>query len=1037
MSAGLPPAFAFDPSANGVASGYSDAWTPFLGAPVVPYKQKPSKSINKYNMPDAYIGQNLTLRDTVEDLTFTAYQTWYTERALPAVRTDQIHLQWERQIANPAFMPLQPHQTAPRVVTSKSKMMTAELFRRGLGAEFELDFVKTPAGRSRFVGRVAQLARAWQETANVQTLYVLLTCDASTQQFARDYGIIKQGQLMDYLKRQANRFMILQKETYGAEILVNQIDTEQRTYGGSSNMIICDRSVVDYLNTQPERVEFWTGGQQAVDRLNDRSSLGGVARGGVMEPNNPQLTPVRLFKGKEVYMADSYYVDGIGQLDLLSRVVEIGVYNSMIDRTVDYSTYRTSNRDIIVYDNDADNWATIRFRDAILYNVLWNDRDGGDVIDPWGGRNRAAAPGGDNNDVRNDWVRYGSGAGEKQDVQLIGDLDAEHLSAVDCIHAAEAIAARLRVTTDVIGNLVAGLGGSEGQLERGYQTRQEGEPRRYFPTVSAEPLEVGVGAGLFDRLAGLLGSDNLFFGANVRSGASSANDFWRDFAQPSSYRATSTAGPPTSIGASATFNREPQIQRFLIEGVVAGFIPEEERGPALDVARNSSLSITERFSRLKQIFSELTHRGVVKVFSAANPEDHISEALDARREELEKALQQAAERDRPQTQEPVDREIRHFKIGTPLPTGYRYLNAQEEAKAAGPARGDCPTSLLHFNSLSHLFVGSGMGGSRGTAGQQSFIGSDSNTRSRGVEGGSDPAAAAQARGRRLSERFNNIDARIRAISLTSYDSYLKWLAIMWIGSRFTRDRMVHFCDNDVPVPIDPLLLRPHCAYRTRYLIQMKGGGEAGHFYFGHGDMMVGSETSHKVMLMYYTVYMQGVVENPQNVYVAENVFCHKYLGGMGAEFWESANDYLKNANDRSAKSIIAWAMPWRTKKPRPVIDARGKFYTEYRLQLVDQAFHLKWCFPGALRLAALLQWYDPKGKGSRGANRSAQREQRNMNFICWQGVQMDFSPLTKGLTDVTPEQGNMGNKVYPGCGEVRNGEAKYLRSPEYLTALNR
>jgi hypothetical protein len=178
MDTNLAPSQKFDFYAHGVASGMTDIFTPFLGP--APREQKTSpyakKSTAKWNMPEAYIGSNEYLRDTVEDYMLTAQWDWYTERILPWYKTDEIHLQWSEWENNPHYMGITPHQTTSKVVTQRRTVRRASIVRRGIAAEFENDFVATPLGRTSFMASLAQMARSVQETANVEVLRALLNC---------------------------------------------------------------------------------------------------------------------------------------------------------------------------------------------------------------------------------------------------------------------------------------------------------------------------------------------------------------------------------------------------------------------------------------------------------------------------------------------------------------------------------------------------------------------------------------------------------------------------------------------------------------------------------------------------------------------------------------------------------------------------------------------------------------------------------------------------------------------------------------------
>ncbi len=114
------------------------------------------------------------------------------------------------------------------------------------------------------------------------------------------------------------------------------------------------------------------------------------------------------------------------------------------------------------------------------------------------------------------------------------------------------------------------------------------------------------------------------------------------------------------------------------------------------------------------------------------------------------------------------------------------------------------------------------------------------------------------------------------------------------------------------------------------------------------------------------------------------------------------------------------------------IDIRGKFYTEADMRLVDTDRFNKGCYPGAARTAALMGWWDPIRKGRAAADQASRSRKVAINWICWQGVQFHWNSKIEDWGQPTPEQGSFGNKVYPGCAAVRNGELRYLRTPTYL-----
>ncbi len=154
---------------------------------------------------------------------------------------------------------------------------------------------------------------------------------------------------------------------------------------------------------------------------------------------------------------------------------------------------------------------------------------------------------------------------------------------------------------------------------------------------------------------------------------------------------------------------------------------------------------------------------------------------------------------------------------------------------------------------------------------------------------------------------------------------------------------------------------------------------------------------------------------------------------MGVEFW-NRDQYLKKGANRRSKSIICSILPptlGDVKSLGKKLDIRGQWFTEHHLKMVDGERFSRACYPGAARTAALMGWWDPVRK-SKSLDQSARSRGIDINFVCFQGVQWHFNTKTDDWSEVTIEQGHMGPKVYPGCGQVRSGLMKYLETPAYL-----
>jgi len=215
--------------------------------------------------------------------------------------------------------------------------------------------------------------------------------------------------------------------------------------------------------------------------------------------------------------------------------------------------------------------------------------------------------------------------------------------------------------------------------------------------------------------------------------------------------------------------------------------------------------------------------------------------------------------------------------------------------------------------------------------------------------------------------------------MKSVQPVLRAIAKLFLVVPFNRDCLIKLAENNIMVPLGFLLMRPHATYKTRYGIKMAANGKSGYTMFGHSNMMIEHEAARKVGMMHYTAYLSAVVMHPKNVYVVEDLFCEKYLGGMGVEFWSAA--HYKNAAKRHARSIICAPLPPNWKKVEQKIDVRGRWYTEQRMGLVAQDRFEKPLYPGAARMNAIFGWYDSSRKDG-----SSNRTRHHPNYVCWQGT---------------------------------------------------
>lgn len=1049
----LPPSQRLDPYAFGLSSGHSgqEMYSFFLGPPPrtgkdSAYSKKPT---SKWNMPESYIGESEYLRDTVEDWNFTANQTWYTQIILPYYRTDEIHVHWEQWENNPSFMEQTPHQAASHIVTQMRSIKRATLIRRGIGAEFEHDFIKTALGRTSFVASLAQIGRSFQETMNVEVIRALLNCHRSTQVFVRKFQVVKDGELDKWLERKADRFMCAQKNDFGLEKLNTEIEAEQEKFeGASANVWIMGREVVDYLKTaKPEKTLYWLGGQEAVDRINNVNQ-GPKAAGGTMG-NLRSLEPQAMFgvQGIPVYLAKSYVVDSLGQLELLSKVTEVGVFNTMIDHNRNYYEYKTESRNIRVYNEDLDDWAEITIEEVIDDCIVW--AKDGTVDSPFaaGGRgnHKFNSVGADEDDflrIPRAGVKGGSEEGATDDIKYVGDIHPNHFKLNDVIAAGATVYQKLKTDYGTL-------------LEAAVKRLTSFAPNGDASVDAKTKLRVGDGAfkDLDKTLQNLLGSDNLFFLGRApgigpakvtnANGDAVVDSVWSNYLGNYGAKKGDDADPKQIASSLSSSQQEDSHAKFLNE-VLGAPVPQSLKPQLAKIVSSQNETWEARAQQIESLLVNSMKEDSSSVPALGSDHTRVRGWFDAR----VRGYQAKLERDQASSARlsggnaPVAGGIEYFPIGTPLPAGYEYASARDAERARSGRM--FPKSLAELDFLPHLFVNEElqMGGIRRAAGFANVGGAVGDKRAVGrgdddLVPSSDPKQPPQKRtsAGRLSERFYALEKHIQAIESSAAPLMVKWLSLFYLGSQFTRNRLKEFAQHNLYIPCGFLLLRPHATYKTRYGIKCASGGKSGYTFMGHSDMQIAHDGTRKVGVMHYTVYAAPVVHTPKNVYVVEDLFCENYLGGMGVKIWKR-DDYLNKANKRTKASIIVTMLPPSFKRMHDrKIDIRGKFYNEFHMNLVDPVRMGEWCYPGAARTATYMNWWDPV-RGTKAADKDMRSRTHAPNWICWQGVQWEWNVAARDWGNVTLEQGNFGNHVQPGCGQVRKGKALHLEKAYYLSNVS-
>ena len=188
--------------ALGTATSKGDnPWLQYFGAPNGPIVTSAYDKYaeENYDLPEAYRGKNLFLRDTIDGLITDGSQpTWFTSVALPWTSTDQLTIRWNEFHFNQTLAGRVPHEGVSRLVTSSRRSHAEKTVRRGLAMILEHGFMNTEEGREMYRQNLLQIAQCVQETANHDVISAYLTCKRYDREWERRHGV-KQARSQSHL----------------------------------------------------------------------------------------------------------------------------------------------------------------------------------------------------------------------------------------------------------------------------------------------------------------------------------------------------------------------------------------------------------------------------------------------------------------------------------------------------------------------------------------------------------------------------------------------------------------------------------------------------------------------------------------------------------------------------------------------------------------------------------------------------------------------------------------------------------------------
>jgi hypothetical protein len=319
-----------DLSVNG-----ENPWADYFGPTAVPMKTNAYErySAQNYDLPEAYRGKNIYLRDTLNDLITGAGRTaFYTETLLPWEQTDQISFAWNEFHFNEQLAGRVPHEGVSRLVTSSKRSRHDKSVRRGLAMVLEHGFMGTADGMEMYRRNMIGIAQSVQETANHDVMSAVLSAEAYDRQWEANHGVVKLG-LERMVEDEVYRFGAVQKQEHGLDMLVEDTKKRMGRYGVVADTLIIPPKMSVYMSmVRPEKSHYYMGGQLATANVKTGGAVTSFRNLSVFETRSFDVyngePPIDLtLRPRQV---GEYYVMGVDD-------VSIDIYNQQTDAFVTFT----------------------------------------------------------------------------------------------------------------------------------------------------------------------------------------------------------------------------------------------------------------------------------------------------------------------------------------------------------------------------------------------------------------------------------------------------------------------------------------------------------------------------------------------------------------------------------------------------------------------------------------------------------------------------------------------------------------------------
>jgi len=312
-----------------------------------------------------YQGQNVKIRETLNNLILKAPQEWHTQVALPFVKIVGTTVEWDEIRFDVRLLQRVPYEGISRMSTSLRRRHRDRVVRRGIGLTIESDFYATEAGRAHFADQLTSIRYCVQETCNFDAIYAYLTCGNYDFRYDMQKGLRPRRSVRTAMAHEVNMFAIVQKDQMGLDKAVEEVKYRMSRYSVTPNMIIIPPQLALYMSLAPEQKLTYPLGGPAAQAAFDAGLAG-------FETTS--------FRGLGIMTSTPYEVsDDQDSVQMLQRSAQVGEFYRMTPPSIFdiKNALIPTYMDIVIYDEESDRHVHIGIEKA-MYATSY----GHEVMDP-------------------------------------------------------------------------------------------------------------------------------------------------------------------------------------------------------------------------------------------------------------------------------------------------------------------------------------------------------------------------------------------------------------------------------------------------------------------------------------------------------------------------------------------------------------------------------------------------------------------------------------------------------------------------------